>query len=347
MNKALTLRDSLDARGLSEDQYRILEKTLYRGAAPEMILLAVDYCKAQELDIFSRPVHIVSVYDAKAKKYVQDIWPGIHLYRIRASRTGQYAGKTEPYYGDNVTEEFGTGNEKLTVTYPKFCQMTVYRDVNGTRCPFPVQVFWKETYAAKGKSGIPNSMWAKRPYGQLAKCAEAEALREAFPESAPGPTAEEMEGQMLDIDEAPPAPPVLEPAIETFPTEPIPETEVEVPVATIDDALGDTVAASDTPPPAERPFPGPDPAEMQSPPPEEPPPPPGDEYEFMDVEGNVFKTEDLGLYVQWITKEIRTGPDSGAVVLEANWGQLNDIPDAEKAYVLSIIPEEVVRKYAK
>jgi hypothetical protein len=39
-------------------------------------------------------------------------------------------------------------------------------------------------------------MWQKRPYGQLAKFAEAQALRKAFPEIvSQHPTAEEMEGK--------------------------------------------------------------------------------------------------------------------------------------------------------
>jgi hypothetical protein len=57
-----------------------------------------------------------------------------------------------------------------------------------------------ENYAVKGgqeKSIAPNAMWTKRPYGQLAKCAEAQALRKAFPEIASQPTADEMEGKTL------------------------------------------------------------------------------------------------------------------------------------------------------
>lgn len=52
-------------------------------------------------------------------------------------------------------------------------------------------------------------MWAKRPYGQLAKCAEAQALRKAFPEVGSMPTAEEMAGKEFvveDIQRAPTRP---------------------------------------------------------------------------------------------------------------------------------------------
>ena len=41
-------------------------------------------------------------------------------------------------------------------------------------------------------------MWMKRPYGQIAKCAEAQAFRKAFPEMASAYTAEEMEGKALN-----------------------------------------------------------------------------------------------------------------------------------------------------
>ena len=38
-------------------------------------------------------------------------------------------------------------------------------------------------------------MWKKRPYGQLAKVAEAQALRMAFPQFSAGYTMEEMQGK--------------------------------------------------------------------------------------------------------------------------------------------------------
>jgi RecT family len=49
-------------------------------------------------------------------------------------------------------------------------------------------------------------MWSNRPVGQLEKCAEAGALRHAFPEEIGNAlTAEEMEGQHT-LDGAAPAP---------------------------------------------------------------------------------------------------------------------------------------------
>ena len=51
-------------------------------------------------------------------------------------------------------------------------------------------------------------MWARRPYAQLAKCSEAQALRKAFPEFGAQPTADEMEGKEFDVtpEPAPPEP---------------------------------------------------------------------------------------------------------------------------------------------
>jgi phage recombination protein Bet len=147
-----------------------------------------------------KPVHIVPMWDGKAGTMRDVVMPGIGMYRIQASRSNVYAGITEPEFGDDVTENIGG----VSVTYPKSCRVIVKRLLpNGTIAEFASVERWKENYAAKGgkdKSIAPNAMWAKRPYAQLAKCAQAQALRMAFPEIGASPTAEEIEGKTLDED---------------------------------------------------------------------------------------------------------------------------------------------------
>src|SRR5258708_38102932 len=53
---------------------------------------------------------------------------------------------------------------------------------------------------------MPNAMWKKRAFGQLEKCAEAMALRRAFPELGAAATADEMEGKTIEHDDLPAVP---------------------------------------------------------------------------------------------------------------------------------------------
>jgi phage recombination protein Bet len=186
----------------------VLRNSLYPGAAEASIRLVLDYCRAAHLDPLQKPVHIVPMYDSKARTMRDVVMPGIDLYRVKASRTGQYAGCSEPEFGPDVTQSLG-GAE---VTFPAWCRVTVRRLVGGTTAEFTATERWVENYATKGRdSAQPNAMWTKRPYGQLAKCAEAQALRKAFPEIGAGPTADEMIGKTIDADTMPPDPTVAEP----------------------------------------------------------------------------------------------------------------------------------------
>jgi hypothetical protein len=134
--------------------------------------------------------------------------------------------------------------------------VTVYRLVNGQRCPFTEPVFWLEAYARLGGaySELPTDMWVKRPRGQLLKCAKAASLRAAFPEEA-GYTAEEMEGKVIEADTSIPVqrgPEVV------AATAQVTETEAGKPAAeTIDSRDPDTAAEPDTQAP-----PTPDPASL-------------------------------------------------------------------------------------
>ena len=181
-----------------------LKNSLYTGAKDESIKMVLDYCKAAKLDPMQKPVHIVpmSVKNALTGKYEYKdvVMAGVGLYRIQAARSNQYAGVSEPEFGEDVTCNLGG----VEITYPKWCKVTVKKLVNNTIVEFTAKEYWLENYAAKKDTATPNTMWQKRPYGQLAKCAEAQALRKAFPEIvSQHPTAEEMEGKPfneLDIE---------------------------------------------------------------------------------------------------------------------------------------------------
>jgi phage recombination protein Bet len=173
-----------------------LKNSLYTGARDESIKMVLDYCKAAKLDPMQKPVHIVpmSVKNAQTGRYEYKdvVMAGVGLYRIQAARSNQYAGVSEPEFGEDVTCNLGG----VEITYPKWCKVTVKKLVNNTIVEFTAKEYWLENYAAKKDTTTPNTMWQKRPYGQLAKCAEAQALRKAFPEIvSQHPTAEEMEGK--------------------------------------------------------------------------------------------------------------------------------------------------------
>lgn len=187
-NLPANIQTAIAERNIDIAVWSTLQNSVFPGAKDESILLAVDYCKARKLDILKKPCHIVpmSVTDAKTgnKQWRDVIMPGIYEQRITAFRTGQMAGQDEPIFGDIVTFK--------GVDVPEWCRVTVYRFINGERCAFSHTEYFKEACATT-KDGTLNSMWSKRPRGQLAKCAEAGALRKAFPDELGGVmTAEEI-----------------------------------------------------------------------------------------------------------------------------------------------------------
>lgn len=200
MSNALTTTEA--ARG---ELIEVLQSSLYPGADRASVELVIGYCATAGLDVMQKPVHIVPVWDGKAGRMRDVIMPGIGLYRTQASRTGQHLGTSEPEYGPMVTERLG-GQD---VTYPEWCRVTVRRLLpSGDVAEFSALEYWIENYAVKGgkeKSIAPNAMWSRRVRGQIAKCAEAQALRRAFPELCSAMTAEEMEGKAVS-DEQQPAP---------------------------------------------------------------------------------------------------------------------------------------------
>lgn len=185
-------------RGISAQQWAALKEAVYPGKSDQMVLLALDYCKARGLDPIKKPVHIVKTWDADQCRMVETIWEGINSHRTTAARTSQYAGIDEPVFGPSVTAALGSAQ----VTFPEWGKVTVYRRIGSGidvgKCAFTAKLYWRETCSCK-KDGTPTQRWVRAPFAQFAKCLEAEALRKAFPEELGGrPTAEEMEGRTIN-----------------------------------------------------------------------------------------------------------------------------------------------------
>jgi phage recombination protein Bet len=207
------------ARDLDETKWRALVDAVFPSAeTPGAILLAVDYCKARRLDPFKRAVHIVPMYNSKLARTVETVWPGIGELRTTASRTGVWAGNDDCMFGRTIEQEFnqsrrGSGQRgpyensaSCKMRFPEWAQFTVYKIVAGVRVPFVgPKVFFVETFSGQKGLRVPNERWQQSPRQMLEKCAEAAALRRAFPEELSGEfTADEMEGQVVraDVDPA-------------------------------------------------------------------------------------------------------------------------------------------------
>lgn len=176
----------------------VLQESLYPGAKADSVALVMEYCRAAGLDPMQKPVHIVPMWDKNLRAMRDVIMPGVNSYRVNAMRSRDYLGISEPEFGPMV--EGGA----VGISYPEWCKVTVKRSINGQIAEFTVVEYWIENYATAGKdSSMPNAMWKKRPRGQIAKCAEAQALRKAFPEIASAPTYEEMEGKIDQSEDKP------------------------------------------------------------------------------------------------------------------------------------------------
>lgn len=149
----------------------------------EDFLLFLYTCKRTQLDPLTRQIYAVFRWDYKQGKEVMTIQASIDGMRLVAQRTGNYAGQDDIKYTpeDEVSQ------------YPIKATATVYKVIKGARVPFAASARWGEyvQYFKKDGNNVISPMWAKMPYNQLGKCAEALALRKGFPNELSGIYSEE------------------------------------------------------------------------------------------------------------------------------------------------------------
>ena len=167
------------------EQMAVIKATIAKGASNEELQLFVATCTRTGLDPFLKQIYAVKRYDSKEKREVMAIQVGIDGLRLIAERTGKYGGQDpiEWLDTDGVWSEVWTGRGD----FPVAARTAVYRKDWTHKAPAVCR--WNsyvQTYGADARL-MPN--WAKMPDVMLGKCAEALALRRAFPAEMSGMAA--------------------------------------------------------------------------------------------------------------------------------------------------------------
>lgn len=176
-----------DAFGkLSRPQVELIKRTVAKGATDDELKMFIQVCKGTQLNPFLKQVHFVKRWNSSEGREVGAIQVGIDGFRSIAESSGAYAGNSDPIYEGEKEINIG-GKDLRKVTVPLKATVSVFKMVNGQHCEFVATARWEEYYPGP-KMGF---QWHIRPFLMLGKCAEALALRKAFPKLLSGMYAQE------------------------------------------------------------------------------------------------------------------------------------------------------------
>jgi len=165
------LRESIKLVDSERDEkVELIKKMVAKDCTDDELQLFLYTAKRTGLDPLARQIYAVK------RSGRMTIQTGIDGYRLIADRTGKLAGISD-YIFDSEDAK-----------YPNRATVTVKKQLaGGVIAEFTATARWGE-YNAGGP------MWLKMPFLMLGKCAEALALRKAFPADLSGVyTAEEMQ----------------------------------------------------------------------------------------------------------------------------------------------------------
>jgi phage recombination protein Bet len=164
-----------------------------RKATKEETLLFARQCQRTGLDPFARQIYGQFRFDKKRGDEVMAVQATIDGLRAVAEDSGCYAGQPEPeYYDGGRWVEVWPDRTKQPVA----ARVTVRKVIGGILAETRAVAHWSEYYDAN------SPMWKDKPALMLGKCAEALALRKAFPNVLSGIyTAEEM--GRVDVEDVP------------------------------------------------------------------------------------------------------------------------------------------------
>jgi phage recombination protein Bet len=157
-----------------------------QGSTEKELELFLYQAKRTGLDPLIRQIYCIKTTDKNGKSKLS-IQATIDGFRLIAERSGKYAGQTPPMW---CGEDGIWVDVWLKKGFPVAAKVGIYR-TDFTEPLIAVAKF--ETYAQKTFKDELNFTWIKMPDLMLSKCAEALALRKAFPQELSGLyTSEEM-----------------------------------------------------------------------------------------------------------------------------------------------------------
>lgn len=175
---------ALAAKELSQEQIDVIKNTVAKGCTDAELSLFVQVCNRTGLDPFAKQVYAIrrKQWSQAANGYVEQmtIQTAIDGFRVIAERSRKYQGQTEPQWcgPDGAWKDIW-----LDKAPPAAGRIGVYRA--GFREPiYAVARF--DSYAQRNREGKLTGQWTTMPDVMIAKCAEALALRKAFPHDLSG-----------------------------------------------------------------------------------------------------------------------------------------------------------------
>ncbi len=183
MEGQLTKVDSelveLEGIKITRGQIDLIKRTIFIGAADDEMRLFFYECRRRGVHPMDRLIYPVSRKDKDGNRHVT-FQMGIDYLRAAGEETGRYVGQKPIQYGPPIKQTTDEGE----IIAPEWAEAIILRKdpESGEIAEIPHRVLWKEYYPGQ-KLG---HMWRKMPHNQLAKCAEAGALRKAFPRKLGG-----------------------------------------------------------------------------------------------------------------------------------------------------------------